>query len=189
MKNTVKPELLPCPFCGGHNLEIANTHTPSFWVQCNDCEAQVSGGYFKGPQRDTKFSYSDDPQGPYEAGFNDLHPEYKKAALSAIHAWNNRVAPPTSTAIAARVIQTAAEVCEKWAKEADHRGYEGDAALYRKLKSEIASITPANAEAELEALMMKVAEASFTSGYDTANGEEAEDVPAIVRRVLEEKGE
>ncbi|EIW6162789.1 Lar family restriction alleviation protein [Salmonella enterica subsp. enterica serovar Saintpaul] len=29
--------LLPCPFCGSENLEVCNTHTPSYWVACLNC--------------------------------------------------------------------------------------------------------------------------------------------------------
>ena len=39
-------KLLPCPFCGSENLEVCNTHTPIFWVNCFDCEGQAHGEYF-----------------------------------------------------------------------------------------------------------------------------------------------
>jgi ribosomal protein L37AE/L43A len=39
-------ELLPCPFCGSTNVELCNTHTASYWVECQDCEASVHGGSF-----------------------------------------------------------------------------------------------------------------------------------------------
>ncbi len=32
--------LAPCPFCGGRDLEIANTHTPHYWVRCEGCGAE-----------------------------------------------------------------------------------------------------------------------------------------------------
>ena len=35
--------LLPCPFCGSVRLEACNTHTPSFWVECLDCDGQAHG--------------------------------------------------------------------------------------------------------------------------------------------------
>jgi transcription elongation factor Elf1 len=38
--------LLPCPFCGSENLEVCNTHTPSFWIECGDCEASARGDFF-----------------------------------------------------------------------------------------------------------------------------------------------
>ena len=83
-------QLLPCPFCGSDDLELCNTHTPSFWVECHGCEAQVHGEYFEGPRRKTKFGYAEAPRGPFEANFANLHSEYRKAAKSAIAAWNRR---------------------------------------------------------------------------------------------------
>lgn len=48
--------LKPCPFCGEkYNLSLANTHTPSCWVECGKCEAQASGQCFwpeKGPKKE-----------------------------------------------------------------------------------------------------------------------------------------
>lgn len=35
--------LRPCPFCGGINPAIRNTHTPSFMVEC-ECGAEVHAG-------------------------------------------------------------------------------------------------------------------------------------------------
>lgn len=85
--------LKPCPFCGGSNLEVSNTHTASFWVACNDCDAQTHGEYFDGPQRNDKFHYENCPDGSsFEATYDDLHPEYQKAFRSAVKAWNTRVA-------------------------------------------------------------------------------------------------
>lgn len=38
-------QLAPCPFCGeSEALEIMNTHTASFWVEC-ECGATNDGGY------------------------------------------------------------------------------------------------------------------------------------------------
>lgn len=39
-------ELLPCPFCGSRKPEVLNTHTPSYWVECDSCDAQISGRSF-----------------------------------------------------------------------------------------------------------------------------------------------
>lgn len=34
-----------CPFCNTDNcLDIHNTHTPSYWVQCDNCGAEKHGG-------------------------------------------------------------------------------------------------------------------------------------------------
>jgi transcription elongation factor Elf1 len=56
--------LLSCPFCGSYNLEVCNTHTPSFWVNCFDCEGQAHGKYRSG--------------------------RFKAALMSAVVAWDRR---------------------------------------------------------------------------------------------------
>lgn len=102
------------------------------------------------------------------------------------------LAPPTSTAIAAMVIKQAAEKCEEWAKTAEHFGFDGDADQYRKLKSEILALTPANAEAELEALMIEATKRGMSyeeANHEAGTGNMHEAATAIVRRVLDEKGE
>lgn len=32
--------LEPCPFCSSRSIVIHNTHTPSYWAECNDCGAE-----------------------------------------------------------------------------------------------------------------------------------------------------
>ncbi|MBC8719260.1 Lar family restriction alleviation protein [Ochrobactrum sp. Marseille-Q0166] len=86
--------LKPCPFCGGTNVDVSNTWTPSFWVECDDCSAQVHGESFQGPERKDRFSYSKSPINSFEATFEQLHPEYQSAAKSAIDAWNTRPGAP-----------------------------------------------------------------------------------------------
>lgn len=89
---------LPCPFCGrSDTLRLANTHTAKFWIECDTdlggCSAQVHGEYFDGPQRRTRFSYNPDAAPDYNLcarTIRELHPEYRKAARSAIAAWNRR---------------------------------------------------------------------------------------------------
>jgi hypothetical protein len=34
---------LPCPFCASITIELRNTHTASYWMECGDCGAQVHG--------------------------------------------------------------------------------------------------------------------------------------------------
>ncbi|WP_273794610.1 hypothetical protein [Brucella intermedia] len=80
-----------CPFCGGNDVDLANTWTPSFWVECEDCSAQVHGEAFEGPDRKDRFSYAKEPSTEFEATFDQLYPEYQQAALSAINAWNRRI--------------------------------------------------------------------------------------------------
>lgn len=95
-------DLLPCPFCAGTDLEIFNTHTPSFSVRCNDCDAEASGDYFPTPDgtvREDWFHYSPTPDDSgFEATFDDLHPEYKEAFRSAVSAWNRRAASQLTAA-------------------------------------------------------------------------------------------
>ncbi|EJK7981688.1 Lar family restriction alleviation protein [Citrobacter koseri] len=69
-------KLLPCPFCGKDDtLEICNTHTPIFWVECG-CGAEKHGEYIDGAgNTSTKV----------EALAN-----YTKALVSAVNAWNSR---------------------------------------------------------------------------------------------------
>ena len=33
--------VLPCPFCGSDDIELQNTWTPSYWLQCQGCCAEV----------------------------------------------------------------------------------------------------------------------------------------------------
>lgn len=87
------------------------------------------------------------------------------------------LAPPTSTAIAAMVIKQAAEVAMKM-------GCAGR--TIQDTHREILKLTPANAEAELEALMMKAVDYAFDAARKP--GRHWEQRPAIVRRVLDENG-
>ena len=68
----IDPPLLPCPFCGGDDLEVGNTHTPSYTVECVSCGAQ--GGDCKSGKGRSKAAH-------------------RGAFLSAIRAWNTRRAP------------------------------------------------------------------------------------------------
>jgi hypothetical protein len=89
-------------------------------------------------------------------------------------------APPTSTAIAAMVIKQAAKVVKCYASIRKQ-----DQAV-----AEVMALLPANAEAELETLMMRVAELrdqESAKGYMDAAYQVSD--AAIVRRVLDEKGE
>ncbi|EIP9221027.1 Lar family restriction alleviation protein [Salmonella enterica] len=68
--------LAPCPFCGQDDeLEICNTHTASFWVECG-CGAQMDGGYNAW------------------AGISKTKEEalahFEEALRDAVNNWNNR---------------------------------------------------------------------------------------------------
>jgi hypothetical protein len=104
------------------------------------------------------------------------------------------LAPPTSTAIAAVMIRQAIKIAAKY--RAGGAGSEFDfgyTSAANSIEEELRTLTPANAEAELEALMMKVAEevqkATIKAGvFSTAPT--PDERRAIVRRVLDEaKGE
>jgi Lar family restriction alleviation protein len=41
---TREDNVLPCPFCGGTDIELRNTHTASYWMACMDCGAEHHGG-------------------------------------------------------------------------------------------------------------------------------------------------
>jgi hypothetical protein len=86
------------------------------------------------------------------------------------------LAPPTSTAIAAMVIKQAVDICD-----------EHICSTWSQLRAAIAALTPDKAEAELEALMMRVAELrdqESAKGYMDAAYQVSD--AAIVRRVLDE---
>jgi hypothetical protein len=96
------------------------------------------------------------------------------------------LSPPTATAIAAMVIRQAAEILDSNMFE-----YTCKAGITKEsMKAEILALTPAAAEAELEALMMKVATEAAQYGAYPLDGEWLlEHMRAIVRRVLDGKGE
>lgn len=73
---TEADEVLPCPFCGSDDIELANTHTPSYWVECLECSAEVHGQYFEE-------AFNFDPDGGHLLS-------HEKAKASALKAWNRR---------------------------------------------------------------------------------------------------
>lgn len=84
---TLNPEdrPLPCPFCGGSNLELSNTHTACYSVECNDCGAQITGENLTGNYASEKIPLT----------------RHIKAKSSALLAWNRRA--PAAPAPAERV--------------------------------------------------------------------------------------
>ncbi|EBF4783694.1 hypothetical protein AC369_14375 [Salmonella enterica subsp. diarizonae] len=83
-------KLSPCPFCGKDDtLEICNTHTPIFWIECG-CGAEKHGEYIDGAgNTSTKI----------EALTN-----YTKALVSAVNAWNSR--PPVQSVVSVTDAET-----------------------------------------------------------------------------------
>lgn len=67
-------KLLPCPFCGGTELELCNTWTACYWIECQTCEAQVAGKAYSDPRRLSS---------------------HEKSKASAIAKWNTRSAVVT----------------------------------------------------------------------------------------------
>lgn len=103
-----------CPFCHSDEwLELRNTHTPSFWIACDQdhggCGAEHHGGeYFASAvaKRKNAKRVSYDPTAERGDIFSartlaQMPVQYQRAALSAIDKWNNRPAvfyamPPTN---------------------------------------------------------------------------------------------
>ena len=68
------PMILACPFCGDEAF-LMNTHTPSYWIECGGCGAEVS---------DVIGTYSNEK----EHQSNKLH---RESAIRAIANWNRRI--------------------------------------------------------------------------------------------------
>jgi len=127
---TTETDLLPCPFCGSADApRLKNTHTASFWVSCSEedggCGAKASGQFFPGPSRRTRFCYEpEEPEGSkfYARTLGELHPEYRRAAKSAIAAWNRRACVSSATApLQAEIEALRAEVerSERYAEQSE----------------------------------------------------------------------
>lgn len=62
----------PCPFCGSTDIALCNTHNSAYWMECQNCGAQVAGKSFAG----------------HADGNEDCN--HFKAARSALDTWNHR---------------------------------------------------------------------------------------------------
>jgi len=71
----IDPPLSSCPFCGSKNIAVFNTHTPSYWAECIECEAE----------KHSKYNFGDKIRSEIKA-----KKEHKKSFLSAIEEWNKR---------------------------------------------------------------------------------------------------
>jgi len=62
----------PCPFCGSKDIALCNTHNSSYWMECQNCDAQVHGRSF--------------------VDYADGNKDYRHiwAARSALDTWNHR---------------------------------------------------------------------------------------------------
>jgi hypothetical protein len=111
------------------------------------------------------------------------------------------LAPPTSTAIVAMVTKKVTDGCREKAvlnrgirdqgTDRDHYYFfEGQAVACEELARWVDTLTPANAEAELEALMIEAVKRGMSyeeANHEAGTGNMHEAASAIVRRVLDEK--
>ena len=65
-------KLKPCPFCAHKSVELHNTHTSSYWMECACCGANIH-----------------DPR----PGRSDSERAHRASAKRAIAAWEGRVGP------------------------------------------------------------------------------------------------
>lgn len=79
----VDPPLLTCPFCGGEEITVENTHTPYYMARCDTCDAEGPGSDFHGNCPGDKWR-----PGLSKAKTAEIH---RAAFLVAIEAWNERV--------------------------------------------------------------------------------------------------
>ena len=114
MAEKVDTALTPCPFCGCAVLELSNTHTASYWIECTNCGAQVTGEPF----------YGDDK------ALNHL-----LAKRSAVKAWNRREGPD------ARVAELEAELLVITGAVEDALPHVDDMQTRRELRAAIAKGT------------------------------------------------
>lgn len=72
----VHEEVAPCPFCGSEEVEINNTHTPYYWLECQGCNARMDADSFDFGRMTT------------EREWKDAHTESMRSAIAN---WNARV--------------------------------------------------------------------------------------------------
>jgi hypothetical protein len=192
-----------CPVCDGAGK--APKHVQDLQARYQEVRSELHALNMKigmesllGPSPTTPTITASQESAPgQEAAAYILRNEYDEYRLEPLEGFNIKQfpveqeiklypAPPTSTAIAAMVIQKAAEICNK--RGIAEKDLSEASLTAFNLEEQIKELLPANAEAELEALMMKVAKQYHNKfGYVWAS---EEDRRAIVHRVLDEmKGE
>jgi hypothetical protein len=47
MEDFPKIKLEHCPFCGSRDIALVNTHSPYYWLECQNCDCQLTedGGH------------------------------------------------------------------------------------------------------------------------------------------------
>lgn len=80
----VGDSFLPCPFCGSVDIELANTHRASYWMECRDCGATVHGKAHGRDRASDKLTMR----------------QHRMAKRSALAAWNRRFGPLAARAAA-----------------------------------------------------------------------------------------
>lgn len=70
-----------CPFCGSHEIEVSNTHTPYYTAQCSQCSAEGPRAYDRGDQWNRRTS---------KRATEAIH---RLCFRDAIEAWNERSLP------------------------------------------------------------------------------------------------
>lgn len=73
----IDPALKPCPFCGGLEIKVENTHTPYYWAECETC-------WTEGPR--THIAEGSELVRPRSA----VAAQHVEAFQAAIDAWNQR---------------------------------------------------------------------------------------------------
>lgn len=68
--------VVACPFCGGVNIEVSNSHTPSYRGECQECGAQGPSNEY--PKREAQKSRS------------GVRRQHQRAFARALELWNLR---------------------------------------------------------------------------------------------------
>jgi hypothetical protein len=71
LRPDAQKKMKPCPFCAHKDARLENTHTPSYWVECGSCGANIH-----------------DPRSARGTGERS----HRASAMRAIKAWNSQVA-------------------------------------------------------------------------------------------------
>lgn len=170
------PYNLHCETCNGHGYVPFSIRHGETDFEDGEQECPVCDGVGKAPK------HVQDLQARYQEVRSELHALNIKIGMESV--LGTSPAPPTATAIAAMVIKQAAEavrnVYAKSTQSPDEFGILSDAA------NAVLAITPANAEAELSALMMEVAKAineeHFLGGGDLSS----EQMLIVVRQAIKD---